>query len=71
MIPWSPLARGRLTRPPETNTNRAETDVFGKTLYQGFDAADRGVIDLVGGSPRTGACRAPAWPWPGCCRSPA
>ncbi len=48
MIPWSPLARGRLTRPPETNTNRAETDLFGKTLYQGFDESDRSVIDLVG-----------------------
>ena len=48
MIPWSPLARGRLTRPPETNTNRAETDAFGKTLYQGFEEADRSVIDLVG-----------------------
>ena len=48
MIPWSPLARGRLTRTPETNTNRAETDLFGKTLYQGFDESDRSVIDLVG-----------------------
>ena len=48
MIPWSPLARGRLTRPPETTTNRAETDLFGKTLYQGFDESDRSVIDLVG-----------------------
>ena len=48
MIPWSPLARGRLTRPPETNTSRAETDAFGKTLYQGFEESDRSVIDLVG-----------------------
>ena len=48
MIPWSPLARGRLTRPPQTTTNRAETDLFGKTLYQGFDESDRSVIDLVG-----------------------
>ena len=42
------MARGRLTRPPETSTNRAETDLFGKTLYQGFDGSDRGVIDVVG-----------------------
>ncbi len=26
MIPWSPLARGRLTRPPGVATNRSETD---------------------------------------------
>ncbi len=48
MIPWSPLARGRLTRTPETQTNRAETDAFGKTLYKGFEESDRSVIDLVG-----------------------
>jgi aryl-alcohol dehydrogenase-like predicted oxidoreductase len=48
MIPWSPLARGRLTRPPETRTDRAESDAFGKTLYGGFEASDRAVIDHVG-----------------------
>ncbi|RYC31744.1 aldo/keto reductase [Lichenibacterium minor] len=48
MIPWSPLARGRLTRPPETRTDRAESDAFGKTLYGGFEASDRAVIDRVG-----------------------
>ena len=48
MIPWSPLARGRLTRSPETSTGRAETDVFGRTLYTGFEASDRAVIDRVG-----------------------
>jgi aryl-alcohol dehydrogenase-like predicted oxidoreductase len=39
VIPWSPLARGRLTRPWDTATSRAETDEFGGTLYQGDDAA--------------------------------
>ena len=48
MIPWSPLARGRLTRAPETSTGRAESDVFGKTLYNGFETSDRSVIDRVG-----------------------
>ena len=48
MIPWSPLARGRLTRPPEARTGRTETDVFGRTLYAGFEGSDRAVIDRVG-----------------------
>ncbi len=48
MIPWSPLARGRLTRPPETRTERTETDLFGRTLYSKSEAADRAVIDRLG-----------------------
>ena len=48
MIPWSPLARGRLTRKPDETTGRAETDAFGKTLYTAFAEADRAVIDAVG-----------------------
>lgn len=38
VIPWSPLARGRLTRPWDAATNRTETDEFGKTLYRDDDA---------------------------------
>lgn len=38
VIPWSPLARGRLTRPWDTTTNRTETDEFGGTLYRDEDA---------------------------------
>ncbi|MBY8879329.1 aldo/keto reductase [Actinacidiphila acidipaludis] len=37
VIPWSPLARGRLTRPWDATTARTETDEFGKTLYQDDD----------------------------------
>lgn len=50
VIPWSPLARGRLTRPWETepSTKRAETDKFGKTLYAGTEEADRRVVERVG-----------------------
>ncbi len=48
MVPWSPLARGRLTRPPETKTERSGTDTFGQTLYTGFEASDRAAIDRVG-----------------------
>jgi aryl-alcohol dehydrogenase (NADP+) len=39
VIPWSPLARGRLTRPWDTSTDRARSDAFGGSLYQDQDAA--------------------------------
>ncbi len=50
VIPWSPLARGRLARPWETEptTSRAETDVFGKTLYTKMEEVDRSVVEQVG-----------------------
>ncbi len=44
VIPWSPLARGLLTRDPSESTARKETDEFGKTLY---GTADVGVIEAV------------------------
>ncbi len=37
VIPWSPLARGRLTRPWDEETARSETDEFGKMLYRDED----------------------------------
>jgi 1-deoxyxylulose-5-phosphate synthase len=45
VIPWSPLARGRLARPWDETTNRSELDDFGRTLY---NDADRPVVDAVG-----------------------
>ena len=33
VLPWSPLARGRLARPWDSTTARSETDEFGKSLY--------------------------------------
>lgn len=49
VIPWSPLARGKLARPPAAEpTRRGETDAFGKTLYAASEAADRAVIERVG-----------------------
>ena len=39
VIPWSPLARGRLTRDWDASTARAETDEFGSTLYRDEDKA--------------------------------
>ncbi len=45
IIPWSPLARGRLARGPEAKeTKRSETDRFGKTLYSSMAQADQQVI---------------------------
>ncbi|MRN55150.1 aldo/keto reductase [Paenibacillus monticola] len=41
VIPWSPLARGRLTRDWEVTSARSETDEFGKILYSRTDEADR------------------------------
>ena len=47
VIPWSPLARGRLTRDWDASTARAETDGFGKTLYAKTADADRKVVEAV------------------------
>ena len=38
VIPWSPLARGRLTRPWDAETARTETDEVGARLYRDEDA---------------------------------
>ena len=58
VIPWSPLARGRLTRDWDEATNRSETDEFGKTLYDTV-ATDRVV-----------AQRSPRWRRPVACPGP-
>jgi aryl-alcohol dehydrogenase-like predicted oxidoreductase len=44
VIPWSPLARGRLTRPWDTSTERSESDDFGRTLYSDVD---KPIVDAV------------------------
>jgi 1-deoxyxylulose-5-phosphate synthase len=44
VIPWSPLARGRLTRPWNETTARTETDEFGKNLYPD---GDRIIVERV------------------------
>ncbi|MET0146354.1 MAG: aldo/keto reductase [Ilumatobacteraceae bacterium] len=44
VIPWSPLARGRLTRDWDSATARSETDEFGKSLYRDDDKA---IVDAV------------------------
>ena len=49
VIPWSPLARGRLARPADGDaTKRSESDRFGRLLYKRTEEADRAIIDSVG-----------------------
>ncbi|MCU1595689.1 MAG: aldo/keto reductase, partial [Frankiales bacterium] len=44
VIPWSPLARGRLARPWDEATERSATDGFGAILYVD---SDREIVDAV------------------------
>ena len=67
VIPWSPLARGRLTRPWDTQTARSETDEFGASLYRD---EDQSVVDKVLARRRAARRRAgPGRRWRGCSRS--
>ena len=45
VIPWSPLARGRLARPWDETTERSENDVFGSSLYH--EGTDRRIVERV------------------------
>jgi 1-deoxyxylulose-5-phosphate synthase len=45
VIPWSPLARGRLARAWDESTERSRTDEFGKLLYS---ESDRTIVEVVG-----------------------
>jgi aryl-alcohol dehydrogenase-like predicted oxidoreductase len=48
VIPWSPLARGKLTREPGLSTTRAETDQFAKNLYPTeVEAVDNTIVERV------------------------
>jgi len=47
VIPWSPLARGRLTRDWDDTSARSETDEFGKRLYAKSADADRKVVERL------------------------
>ena len=44
VTPWSPLARGRLTRSWDSTTRRMETDEVGKKLY---DDGDRDIVEAT------------------------
>ena len=47
VIPWSPLARGRLTRDWNESSERQETDAFGSGLYEASLDADKRIVDAV------------------------
>jgi aryl-alcohol dehydrogenase-like predicted oxidoreductase len=48
VLPWSPLARGRLARPWGENTERMEKDDVSKKLYDATAIADQRVVERVG-----------------------
>jgi aryl-alcohol dehydrogenase-like predicted oxidoreductase len=47
VLPWSPLARGRLTRDWDATTARSGSDEFGRTLFRQAEEADRRIVDAV------------------------
>ncbi|WP_420370186.1 aldo/keto reductase [Curtobacterium sp. L1-20] len=49
VIPWSPLARGKLTRPWDASGSgpRSDADAFGKTLYRQDEDANRTIVETV------------------------
>jgi 1-deoxyxylulose-5-phosphate synthase len=62
VLPWSPLARGRLTRPWGSTSARSESDQFGSTLYPASDAAIvEAVLDTAAGRGVPPAQVALAW----------
>src|ERR1700678_2049170 len=48
VLPWSPLARGRLARPWDTETPRSQTDTNANRLFAGSTESDRKVVEQVG-----------------------
>lgn len=44
VVPWSPLARGRLARPWGNTTDRSKGDRFGAQLYARTEDSDRAVV---------------------------
>ena len=49
VIPWSPLARGRLARPWQSeSTTRNETDYYAKAIYSHTEETDHRVVDRLG-----------------------
>lgn len=47
VMPWSPLARGRLTRDWNETSERQQTDNYARTLYDATLDADRKVVEAV------------------------
>jgi 1-deoxyxylulose-5-phosphate synthase len=47
VIPWSPMARGRLTRDWDVASHRSDTDLVAREMYTATEAADRVVAERV------------------------
>jgi aryl-alcohol dehydrogenase-like predicted oxidoreductase len=47
VVPWSPLARGRLTRVWDTETARTRTDEYGNKMYAATVEGDRKIVGQV------------------------
>ncbi|WP_040156813.1 aldo/keto reductase [Mobilicoccus massiliensis] len=47
VLPWSPLARGRLTRDWEQTTTRSQNDEFGAGLYRDEEDSNRAIVEAV------------------------
>lgn len=47
VLPWSPLARGRLTREWNATSERQQTDAYGTKLYEATQDADAAVVAAV------------------------
>ena len=47
VMPWSPMARGKLTRPWSIETERSRTDRVGKVLYANANESDHAIVDAV------------------------
>ncbi|MGN6325436.1 aldo/keto reductase [Pseudolysinimonas sp.] len=48
VIPWSPIARGRLARPWGEETDRSQTDQVSARLYRQQVESDRRIVEAVG-----------------------
>jgi 1-deoxyxylulose-5-phosphate synthase len=47
ILPWSPLARGRLARSSNTETARTQTDRYANRLFAGSEDSDRKIAEQV------------------------
>lgn len=47
VIPWSPLARGKLTRDWEVETNRSQQDAYGRASHVATEQQDRAVVEAL------------------------
>jgi len=48
LMPWSPLARGKLARPWDLGSDRIKSDPLGQISYQQAESEDRKIADEVG-----------------------